>query len=85
MPETNTVRILINGVNVDVLPTTSVAAAVMGLGFRFTRLSVTGETRAPLCGMGICYECRLTINGQLHERSCQIFCATGMDVRTDQA
>ena len=25
--------------------------------------SVSGEPRAPLCGMGICYECRVTIDG----------------------
>ncbi len=50
------------------------------LGFR---RSVTGETRAPLCGMGICFECRVTINGQAHSRSCQIPAAAGQNVVTD--
>ncbi|MGH9802798.1 MAG: FAD-dependent oxidoreductase, partial [Blastocatellia bacterium] len=47
------------------------------------RRSITGEARAPLCGMGICFECRVTINGQAHSRSCQISAADGMKVLTD--
>jgi hypothetical protein len=47
------------------------------------RRSVTGEARAPLCGMGICFECRVTINGQAHSRSCQIPVADGQNVITD--
>ena len=43
-----------------------------------------GEARGPLCGMGICFECRATVNGQPHCRSCQIICQPGMEVRTDE-
>jgi len=32
--------------------------------------------------MGICYECRVTINGEPHARSCQILCRPGMQVVT---
>ena len=81
-----TVRVRINGAEVKVLSGATVAAAVyVAFGSvppRFRR-SVCGEPRAPLCGMGICYECRVTIDGRLHERSCQILCVEGMDVRTD--
>jgi hypothetical protein len=44
---------------------------------------VTGQLRGPLCGMGICFECRLTIDGLPQRASCQTFCRTGMEVRTD--
>ncbi len=47
------------------------------------RLSVTGQARAPLCGMGICFECRVTINGQAHSRSCQIPCQPDLNVVTE--
>jgi len=47
------------------------------------RRSVSGELRGPLCGMGICMECRVTLNGHPHERSCQTLCAPGMEVVTD--
>lgn len=47
------------------------------------RTSVTGESRGPVCGMGICYECRVTINGVPDQLSCRTLCTEGMEVRTD--
>ena len=77
----NWISILVNGRAVRVADGTSVAAAVMMAG-EPCRFSVTGEPRAPLCGMGICMECRLTVNGVRHQRSCQLACAPGMEVLT---
>jgi predicted molibdopterin-dependent oxidoreductase YjgC len=34
--------------------------------------------------MGICMECRVTINGETHCRSCQTLCEAGMEVRTEE-
>lgn len=79
MPET--ISLTIDGEDVRVARGTTVAAAVLLAGSR-ARTSVTGEPRAPLCGMGICYECRVTINSVPHQKSCQILCEPGMDVRT---
>jgi sarcosine oxidase subunit alpha len=59
-----------------------VAAAVMNCGVAGFRSSVKGEPRGPLCGMGICFECRLTIDGRTHQKSCQVLCADGMVVET---
>ena len=47
-------------------PGLSVAAALAQCGQLVTRTSVSGETRAPFCGMGVCQECRVTINQQAH-------------------
>lgn len=79
-----TVALKINGIPLTVAPGTTVAAAIMKIGFARFRLSIAGEARAPLCGMGICYECRVTIDDERHCRSCQIVCRDGMDVRTDE-
>ncbi len=80
------IKVRVNGAEVKVRSGATVAAAVyLAYGVeppRFRR-SVSGEPRAPLCGMGICYECRVTIDGRPHARSCQILCAEGMEVRTD--
>jgi sarcosine oxidase subunit alpha len=62
---------------------TVVAAAVLSAGVTCFRRSVRGEPRAPLCGMGICFECRVTIDGVTHSRSCQTVCRAGMEIRTD--
>lgn len=76
------IEILVDGVSVRVEPGVTVAAALLDGGVTSFRISVRGEARAPLCGMGICYECRVTINGVPHQKSCQILCERGMDVRT---
>lgn len=60
----------------------SVAAAIARAGLNSVRVSVTGEPRGPLCGMGVCFECRVTVNGRRHARSCQTICETGMEVTT---
>jgi sarcosine oxidase subunit alpha len=79
--DTPAITLTVNGAAVSVAPGTTVAAAILISGSP-TRISVTGKPRAPLCGMGICFECRASINGFAHRRSCQILCESGMDVRT---
>ncbi len=75
------ITVTVNGVAVRVTPGTTVASATLIAGTQ-TRVSVAGEPRAPLCGMGICFECRVTIDGAPHQRSCQILCEPGMQVTT---
>ena len=72
----------INGISISVPDGTTVASAVMLAGESAFRHSISGEPRAPLCGMGICFECRLIIDGLAHARSCQTVAREGMDVRT---
>lgn len=81
MPKEITLRV--NGETVSIPAGTTVAVA-MTISGQPCRTSVLGEPRAALCGMGICFECRVTINGKAHQRSCQILCVQGMDVRSDE-
>jgi D-hydroxyproline dehydrogenase subunit gamma len=81
MPEQ--IQIRVNHQPVSVSAGTIVAAALAQAGQTRFRSSVKGEARGPLCGMGICMECRVTINGQANCRSCQTLCEEGMEVRTD--
>jgi len=78
------ITLRVNGRSVTVPEGTAVAAAVALAGETRFRRSILGEPRSPLCGMGICLECRVTINGQAHSRSCQTLCEPGMEVRTDE-
>jgi predicted molibdopterin-dependent oxidoreductase YjgC len=80
MPET--LRITINRQTHNVAEGTSVAVAVLMAGLA-TRRSVSGEVRGPVCGMGVCMECRLTIDGRRDVRSCQVMCADGMEITTN--
>lgn len=77
MPE-----VFVNGASTTVPDGITVAAAVLISGEKTFRHSVTGEPRGSLCGMGICFECRVTINGIPHARSCQIPIQPGMDIGT---
>ena len=77
------ISIRVDGREVTVAEGMTVAAALLGAGISGFRRSVSGGVRGPLCGMGICFECRLTIDGVAHSRSCQILCREGMEVRTD--
>jgi aerobic-type carbon monoxide dehydrogenase small subunit (CoxS/CutS family) len=81
MPED--IQIKINGKPVTVTPLTVVATAIAAEGIRRFRRSVKGKPRTPLCGMGVCFECRVTINGQPNTRSCNILCEDGMEIDTD--
>lgn len=74
--------IYVNGRAVETREGTSVAAALLNAGVERFRRSVSGEGREPLCGMGICMECRVTIDGEPQVRSCQRLCEDGMEVET---
>jgi sarcosine oxidase subunit alpha len=82
MSEVSLFTITVNGQTVIVKEGTSVAAAMI-MANAPCRFSVRREPRAPLCGMGICMECRATVDGLLHRRTCQVFCAPGMKVETE--
>ncbi len=60
----------------------TVAAALLAAGIS-ARNFVSGEPRPPLCGIGICYECRVEIDGLPHQRACMVFCQASMRVRTE--
>jgi D-hydroxyproline dehydrogenase subunit alpha len=80
MPESIEIRVDGEAVRVD--PSASVAAALVGAGTCSFRASVEGEPRGPLCGMGICFECRATVDGAPHIRLCLEPCRPGMIVET---
>ena len=78
------ITLSVNGIPVTVAAGSLVAVALAQAGLTRFRRSVHGEARGPLCGMGVCFECRVTINGQAHCRSCLTICEPGMEVRTDE-
>jgi D-hydroxyproline dehydrogenase subunit gamma len=60
----------------------SVAAALWNAGVAAFRDSVTGAPRGPLCAMGTCFECRVSVDGRPLVRACLEPCRPGMEVRT---
>jgi aerobic-type carbon monoxide dehydrogenase small subunit (CoxS/CutS family) len=82
MPKTISIRV--NGVPMSVPANSTVAAALLAAGMTAIRRSVTGMPRGPLCGMGICFECRVKVDGVEHVKSCQTICHPDMEVEVDE-
>jgi predicted molibdopterin-dependent oxidoreductase YjgC len=81
---TDAIAVTVDGRALDVRAGTLVAAAVeLAAPGRGARVSPGGARRQPLCGMGVCGECRVTVDGRAHRLGCQTVCAPGMEIRTD--
>jgi sarcosine oxidase subunit alpha len=74
------ITIRIDGHPVSVDEGTTVAVALLQAGIR--RTSVDGSPREAACGMGICWECRATVDGVPGVRTCLTRVADGMEVET---
>jgi hypothetical protein len=77
-----TLSILVDGRLLEVPEGITVAAALWNAGEDACRDSVTGTPRGPLCGMGICFECRVTIDDVPGRRACLETVTAGMRVAT---
>ncbi len=61
----------------------SVGAALMSAGitsWRTTRKK--GKPRGLFCGIGVCYDCLLTVDGQLNQRACVVPATSGAKIET---
>jgi sarcosine oxidase subunit alpha len=79
---TTPLHLYVDGQRVSVAQGASVAAAVAQVTTSFRR-SLRGQARAPLCGMGVCFECRVRVDGRAHVRACMTPAREGMQVQTD--
>ena len=46
------------------------------------RQARSGAPRGPFCGMGVCFDCLVTVDGRPSQRACLTKVAAGMDVRS---
>ena len=75
------VTVTINGLRVEAPRGCTVAAAVLLAGDLPTRTSpVSGESRAPYCMMGVCFECLMEIDGVPNQQACLVPVADGMRI-----
>lgn len=75
------IELYINQKKVMVDEGITVAAALFITEQGQSRTSVSGEIRTPFCGMGVCQECRVYING-IKKLACQSRCEAGMQIGT---
>ena len=76
------ITILVDGVPRRVPASATLAAALLQVGVTAFRRDLRGEPRAPVCGMGSCFECRVTVDNTPDVRSCLVPVREGMRVET---
>jgi predicted molibdopterin-dependent oxidoreductase YjgC len=77
------VNITVDGKALEAYEGETVAAALLAAGiytFRLTRKKA--EPRGVYCGMGVCYECLVTVDGEHGIRACVTEVADGMRIET---
>ena len=79
------VAIVVDGHEVAAHEGESLAAALLASGRRLTRwTSRTGEARGYFCGMGVCQDCLLTVDGLPNVRACMTPVRDGLRVETQR-
>ena len=58
----------------------TIAAALMAAGRRLFRHTSTGQPRGLYCGMGVCFECSVTVDGVAGQRACVTPVRPGMRI-----
>lgn len=79
------VEILVDGRPLRAFEGESVAAALLAVGRRALRTtSRRGEPRGMYCGIGVCFDCVMTIDGGPNVRTCQTPVRAGMRVESQR-
>jgi predicted molibdopterin-dependent oxidoreductase YjgC len=77
------IEIVIDGHSVRAFPGESIAAALLAAGKRALRTTARrSEPRGLYCGIGICFDCVMTVDGEPNVRACQTRVRPGMRIET---
>jgi aerobic-type carbon monoxide dehydrogenase small subunit (CoxS/CutS family) len=75
----------LNGRPVKAFPGETIAAALLAAGWRnFRRTTILDQPRSLYCGMGVCWECAMVVNGRPNVRTCMTLAEPGMRVETQR-
>lgn len=70
-----------NGKRIVAIEGQSIAAAIFASGEKVLRQTrFGGEDRSIFCGIGICWDCVVTVDGVANQRACLIQVINGMEV-----
>ncbi|MBB3212449.1 putative molibdopterin-dependent oxidoreductase YjgC [Herbaspirillum sp. Sphag1AN] len=76
------VEIVVDGRSVQAREGEMLAAALLNAGVvPFRHTAISGQPRAPLCLMGVCFDCLVEVDGVQNTQSCMIEVHAGMTVR----
>ncbi len=76
------VTIVVDGERVPAYRGKTIAGALLATGHRAWRRTRHGQPRGLFCGIGVCFDCTVTVNGTTNVRACLTPIADGMIVET---
>jgi predicted molibdopterin-dependent oxidoreductase YjgC len=79
------VTITVDGAPLQAYLGETIAGALLASGRRSWRRTPQGKPRGLFCGMGICFDCTVTVDGVSNVRACLTPVADGMVVGTQEA
>lgn len=72
-------EVMFDGRPLPAAPGQSVGAVLTGAGIRSWRTTrVRGRPRGLFCGIGVCYDCLITVDGVPDQRACLVPARPGM-------
>jgi len=78
------VKLAVNGKEISAYKGETLLAALVAAGYKGTKKSpLRHEPRSALCGMGVCFECIVTVNDEPNIRSCMTEVEENMKVEID--
>ena len=77
------VRFRFDGTEIEALTGETIAAALAAADIVTVRQARSGAPRGPFCGMGVCFDCLVTVDGRPNQRACLTKVAAGMEVLSD--
>lgn len=78
----STFAIELDGESITAVDGESILSAVAASGKLLLRTDKRGAMRAPFCGMGVCFDCQVSVNNQPPQRACLTKVQPGMFIRT---
>jgi predicted molibdopterin-dependent oxidoreductase YjgC len=80
------IRLMVDGQPIPAYEGETIAAALLAAGRRTFRHTIPGgEPRGVFCGIGICFDCLVTLDGTQTVRACVTPVRDGMQVTTTGA
>ena len=75
-------QITVDGESVTAYSGETIATVLLASGRRiFRHTARQGEPRSLFCGIGVCYDCLVTVDGVPNQRACMTFVRPGLAVR----
>lgn len=78
------VTLSVNGQEISAYKGETLLAALIAAGYKKLKKSpLNEEPRGALCGMGVCFECIVTVDGVPNIRSCMTEVENNMEIEID--